>query len=437
MPSILSLRKYTVSFGDRRILSNLDLDIEETGLTHVLGACGSGKSTLFRSLAGLNDKSDNFRCEGSAIYLGERLGARERPALFEQKPAALVDSVAESIIRQLPDRSSLTRSQQMALVFRLFDTYDCSCLNRLLSTPLSQLPLMERRIVLILGMVTTAPALLLLDEPTADLTLDEARRVLRLALDIAEHRAVMLVQHNQSLAKEHNGPAILVAGGRIHEEASTRDLLENPSSAAGKEFMATGTCAAPSADADPTSLDQTFVDRYQPRIGKKSKLPKVTPFGPRGFHWVIINKLAATPRPGLLSEQKLDLQALAKVGVDYLVCLEEQETVSRALASELGIEIRHFPIPDMQTAGLADTDDLITHIETMMGFGKCIAVHCKAGLGRTGTIIASYLIKNGMTPIEATRKVRCMDPRMIQSEEQENFIEEFYDWLPTIAENIT
>jgi atypical dual specificity phosphatase len=437
MPSILSLRKYTVSFGDRRILSNLDLDIEETGLTHVLGACGSGKSTLFRSLAGLNDKSHNFRCEGNAIYLGERLGARDRPALLEQKPAALVDSVADSIIRQLPDRSSLTRNQQMSLVLRLFEMYDCSRLRQAMSTPLSRLSLMDRRMVLILGMVTTAPALLLLDEPTADLPLDEARRILRLALDIAEHRAVMLVQHNQSLAKEHNVPAILLAGGRIHEEASTRALLENPGSAAGREFMATGTCAVPSPDADLASLDQTYVDRYQPRTEKKSKLPKITPFGPRGFHWVITNRLAATPRPGLLSEQQFDLQALAKVGVDHLVCLEEQETVSRTLASELGIEIRHFPIPDMKTPGFTDTEDLITHIETMIRLGKCVAVHCKAGLGRTGTIIASYLIKNGMTPLEATRKVRRMDPRMIQSEEQENFIEEFYDWLPTIAENIT
>ena len=260
---------------------------------------------------------------------------------------------------------------------------------------------------------------------------------MRLARDIAKHRAVMLVQHNQSLAKEFNSPAILLAGGRIHEEAFTRELLENPKSVAGKEFMTTGTCAAPSPDADPTSLDQAFIARYQPRIGKKSKLPKTTPFGPRGFHWVVTNKLAATPRPGLLSEQKLDLQALVKVGVDYLVCLEEQETVSRALASELGIEICHFPIQDMKKPGLEETDNLITHIEQKIRLGKCIAVHCKAGLGRTGTIIASYLIKNGMTPIEATRKVRCMDPRMIQSEEQECFIEEFHEWLPAIVENIT
>jgi len=267
--------------------------------------------------------------------------------------------------------------------------------------------------------------------------LDEARKILRLAHDIAKHRAVMLVQHNQSLAKEYNGPAILLAGGHIQEEASTRELLESPKSVAGKEFMATGTCAAPSPDADPEALDQAFIDRYKPTIVKKSKFPKRTPFGPRGFHWVITNKLAATPRPGLLSEQKLDLQALAKVGVDYLVCLEEHVAVSRGLATELGMEMLHFPIQDMQKPDLNDTGNLIAHMDSMIKQGKCIAVHCKAGLGRTGTIIASYLIKNGMTPIEAKRKVRCLDPRMIQSEEQECFIEEFYDWLPTIAVNAT
>ncbi len=437
MPSILSLRRYSIGFGDRIILSSLDLDIEETGLTHVLGACGTGKSTLLRSLAGLNNKSHNFWCEGRAIYLGERLGARERPVLLEQKPAALVNNVADSIIRRLPDRSNLSRHHQMSLVLRLFEMYDCTRLHQFLSTPLSQLSLVDRRIVLILGLVTTAPALLLLDEPTADLPLDDARRILRLTHDIAKHRAVILVQHNQTLAKEYNGPAILLAGGRIHEEASTQDLLKKPKSVAGKEFMATGTCAAPNPDTDPSSLDQAYIERYQPTIGKKSKLPKKTPFGPRGFHWVVSKKLAATPRPGLLSGLKPDLQALAKVGVDYLVCLEEQETVSRGLAAEQGMDICHFPIQDMQKPGLKETHKLITHMESMIRLGKCVAVHCKAGLGRTGTIIASYLIENGMTPIEAKRKVRCLDPRMIQSEEQEVFIEEFYEWLSTITEKVT
>ncbi len=429
MANILSLRNYSIGFANRRILTDIDLDIEDIGVTHVLGACGSGKSTLFRSLAGLNEKSSQFHCSGSAIYLGERLGRRERPALLEQKPASLVLSVADSIIGSIPERASLTQKEQQSMVFRLFDLYDCNHLLSELSTPLTQLQLADRRSVLILGLVTTAPALLLLDEPTADLPLNEARRILGIIKAISAQRAVMLVQHNQALAKELNGNAILLAGGRIQEEGTTKELLSSPQSTAGKEFMATGTCAAPDPDCDPANLDEVYINRYQPKVSKKSKSPNNTPFGPRGFHWVAKNSLAATPRPGLLADQAFDLEALAKVGVNFLVSLEEQETVSSALASEFGIEVYHFPIQDMRTPALAAAEQLTTLIDNKIKSGNCLAVHCKAGLGRTGTVIASYLVKSGMTPLEATRKIRCVDPRMIQSEQQENFITEFHHWL--------
>jgi atypical dual specificity phosphatase len=429
MPNILSLRSYSIGFANRRILTNIDLDIEDTGVTHVLGACGSGKSTLFRSLAGLNEKSNQFRCSGSAIYLGEQLGKREHPALLEQIPASLVLNVADSIVGSIPDRASLTQKQQRSLVFRLFDLYDCNHLLSELSTPLTKLGLADRRIVLILGLVTTAPALLMLDEPTADIPADEARSILRIIGTIAEQRAVMLVQHNQALAKELNGNAILLAGGRIQEEGATKELLSNPQSTAGREFMATGTCAAPDPDCDPSNLDEVYINRYQPKVRKKSKLPKKSPFGPRGFRWVAKNSLAATPRPGLLADQAFDLEALAKVGVNFLLSLEEQETVSRTLASEFGIEVYHFPIQDMQAPELDAVEKLTALIDRKIKSGNCLAVHCKAGLGRTGTVIASYFVKSGMTPLEATRKIRCVDPRMIQSEQQENFITEFHNWL--------
>jgi atypical dual specificity phosphatase len=205
--------------------------------------------------------------------------------------------------------------------------------------------------------------------------------------------------------------------------------LTEPKSAAGKEFMVTGTCAAPDPNSDPEALDKVYIDRYQPKVSKKPKSPKRTPFGPRGFRWVIKNSLAATPRPGLLADPAFDLQALAKVGVNHLISLEEQETVPRTLASEHGIEVHHFPIQDMRAPGLAETEALTLHIGEKIRAGNCLAVHCKAGLGRTGTIIASYFVKSGMTALEAKRKIRCIDPRMIQSQQQEDFIEEFQGWL--------
>ena len=129
-----------------------------------------------------------------------------------------------------------------------------------------------------------------------------------------------------------------------------------------------------------------------------------------------------------------DMQALAKVKIDWLVSLEEEKTVPERYANEVGIKIRHLPIQDMRTPGLAATRELVTEMHDWLTAGKRLAVHCKAGLGRTGTIIAAYFVFIGLRPLEAIQKVRCVDHRMIQSEEQERFIQVFFDWLAETAD---
>jgi atypical dual specificity phosphatase len=63
-----------------------------------------------------------------------------------------------------------------------------------------------------------------------------------------------------------------------------------------------------------------------------------------------------------------------------------------------------------------------------------VAVHCGAGLGRTGTVVAAYFVTRGMGPREAVAKVRDLRPGSVETAEQERAIEAYARRLKTGAE---
>ena len=55
--------------------------------------------------------------------------------------------------------------------------------------------------------------------------------------------------------------------------------------------------------------------------------------------------------------------------------------------------------------------------------GMGVAVHCQAGKGRTGTVLAGYFVIEGVSAAEAIKKIRSLRPGSIETNEQERAIE--------------
>ena len=79
--------------------------------------------------------------------------------------------------------------------------------------------------------------------------------------------------------------------------------------------------------------------------------------------------------------------------------------------------------------GVPEFDDLIHTVDFIhrrLAHNEPVLVHCLAGLGRTGTVLACYLVKyQNMTADEATQKVREERPGSIQSYPQDEIIFRF------------
>jgi ADP-ribosyl-[dinitrogen reductase] hydrolase len=136
--------------------------------------------------------------------------------------------------------------------------------------------------------------------------------------------------------------------------------------------------------------------------------------------------------PGQSASLSDDLLRLRDWGARGLVTLIEDHEFEllgiTALPEEieaLGMRWWHLPIRDM---GTPDADFEIRwqkagrELRSLLSEGFSVALHCRGGKGRTGTIAARLLVELGSAPALAIERVRAVRPGSIETRAQEEFV---------------
>ena len=142
--------------------------------------------------------------------------------------------------------------------------------------------------------------------------------------------------------------------------------------------------------------------------------------------WLFENKLAAMAYPQ--SEDAFTL--LYQIGIRAVLNLSETPLPYEA-PNTLGLLTRHIPIADFSAPTLQQAKEAVTVISSCLDRNMPVAVHCLAGLGRTGTILACYLVGMEMSANNAIIIIREWRPGSIEVPEQEAVVYEYEHFMQT------
>lgn len=134
-------------------------------------------------------------------------------------------------------------------------------------------------------------------------------------------------------------------------------------------------------------------------------------------------------------DMRADVAAIANWPAHAVITLLESPELDLLNVRHLGDTIRrhgmawfHFEIGD----GLAPDrrfesvwPEVFPRLRTLLGDGGNVVIHCRGGLGRTGTVAALILKEFGVSSDDAIREVRSVRPGAIQSPEQETYVRNY------------
>jgi signal transduction histidine kinase/ABC-type branched-subunit amino acid transport system ATPase component len=219
---LLRVERLSAHFGPIRAIEEVDLEIRANELVALAGENGAGKSTLVRCIAG-----DVTPSEGSIQLAGEPLASN--PAAVRRRGVAVVWQDL-ALCENLDIAANLLLGHEPQGLLRSVTSFQIAAAERLLALgipladttrPVSSLSGGQRQLLAVARAMCQQPRLLILDEPTASLGVNEEAQVERLTLNLREGGTpVLLVSHDIDQMFRLADRIVVMRQGRVVAEVN-------------------------------------------------------------------------------------------------------------------------------------------------------------------------------------------------------------------------
>jgi branched-chain amino acid transport system ATP-binding protein len=235
--ALLATKKLGVNYGGFNALSDVELTVAPNTIHSVVGPNGAGKTTLFQALTGrIKPSSGQIMFNGDDItsLTGDR---RVRLGLARSFQVT-------SLFHSLSARENLRLAAQGRFPWRALkiwqgaesneqalaiadDTLAKVDLADVAARPAEELSHGEQRRLEVGMAIASCPRLILLDEPTSGMGIDDIGAMKKLIADLGRDHTVLLIEHNMEIVMNLSDRVTVMQSGRILVEGTPSEIRDN------------------------------------------------------------------------------------------------------------------------------------------------------------------------------------------------------------------
>jgi phosphate transport system ATP-binding protein len=242
-----STRNLSISFGGKKVLKEVSIDIAARSVTAIIGPSGCGKSTFLRALNRMHELNPDARMDGEIRLFGDNIYSRDvQPVMVRRRVGMVFQksnpfptmSIEENVtvglrLNGLTNRGTLTeRTEQSLRMAALWDEVK----DRLRAPAISLSGGQQQRLC-IARALAVQPEVLLMDEPASALDPLATAKIEELVVELRKNYTIVIVTHNMQQAARVSDMTAFFYLGELIEYDATKKIFTSPGKKQTEDYV--------------------------------------------------------------------------------------------------------------------------------------------------------------------------------------------------------
>ena len=229
----ISARMLNVTFADKHVLKDINIEFPAKQITALIGPSGCGKSTLLRSFNRLHDLLPYAHITGEILLDGRNIYAdglsitqvRRNVGMVFQRPNPFPKTIFDNIAYGLHINNFEKAKIKTIVEQALKESYLWDEVKDELRKPATQLSGGQQQRLCIARAIALRPEVILMDEPCSALDPISTKKIEDLILALKEHYTIIIVTHNMQQAQRISEYTAFMYLGELVEMGKTQDIF--------------------------------------------------------------------------------------------------------------------------------------------------------------------------------------------------------------------